>query len=131
MTSLPSLRSAPALLASLVLSATAALAGDNTTAAKPAAVASLESFSLRTPVLNDDGSTTLPDGSVIAAPVHASVNADGSVTFANGETISAPTTNADGTITLSDGTVVNPAKLSASTPGARSLFSGVLEIKAE
>ena len=65
-------------------------------------------------VVNDDGTITLPDGTVLPAPTF---NADGTITLPDGTVIDpsqlppprAPITkNADGSITLPDGTVVQP-----------------------
>jgi hypothetical protein len=65
-------------------------------------------------VVNDDGTITLPDGTVLPAPT---VNADGTITLPDGTVIDPTkdhppgppfTKNSDGSITLPDGTVVQP-----------------------
>jgi hypothetical protein len=109
-----SLRTLALLLAGMVLS-TAAFAEDTA-----ATSTGLETLSLRTPVLNDDGSTTLPSGTVLAAPGHITVNEDGSITLANGKTIAAPTLEVDDT-------VAEPVELPVSK--ARPTVSSLLAIE--
>jgi hypothetical protein len=66
-------------------------------------------------VVNDDGTITLPDGTVLPAPTF---NDDGTITLPDGTVIDPsqmppphrqpPVKNADGSITLPDGTVIQP-----------------------
>src|SRR5471032_2525185 len=54
--------------------------------------------------VNDDGTITLPDGTVLPAPTF---NADGTITLPDGTVIDP---NADGTYTLPDGHVIDLSK---------------------
>lgn len=67
------------------------------------------------PILNSDGSFTLPDGSVVALPARS--GSDGTVILPDGTTA---TRNADGSLTLADGSVVKAAKVAQSAVRATS-----------
>ncbi len=58
------------------------------------------------PVINSDGTITLPDGTVITPPTR---NSDGTITLPDGTVITPPEHDIDTTITLPDGTVIDPS----------------------